>query len=61
MAKPRITITVSEEAYEFLSEWAEREQQPLANLAAYLLNKATQEYQKKHQTTSSPTRKQKDE
>ena len=45
MAKPRITVTVSEEIYEFLSDWAEREQRPLANLAAYLLSKAAKEYQ----------------
>jgi CopG-like RHH_1 or ribbon-helix-helix domain, RHH_5 len=51
MAKPRITVTVSEDVYEFLSEWSEREQRPLANLAAYLLTKAAQEYQEGDKTT----------
>ncbi|MFB8788880.1 MAG: hypothetical protein U7123_08515 [Potamolinea sp.] len=45
MARPRITVTVSEEVYEFLSEWAEREERPLANLAAYLLSQAARERQ----------------
>ncbi|MBE9116673.1 hypothetical protein IQ249_12250 [Lusitaniella coriacea LEGE 07157] len=47
MAKPRITVTVSEEVYAFLSNWAEREQRPIANLAAYLLNTAVKEHQEK--------------
>jgi hypothetical protein len=45
MARPRITLTVSEDVYEYLSEWAEREERPLANLAAYLLSQAVKERQ----------------
>jgi hypothetical protein len=51
MARPRITLTVSEEVYQFLSEWAEREERPLANLAAYLLSKAAKEQQEARRTT----------
>lgn len=49
MARPRITVTVSEEVYEFLSNWAEREERPLANLAAYLLSQAARERQEQDQ------------
>jgi len=52
MARPRITVTVSEEVYEFLSGWAEREERPLANLAAYLLSQAARERQEQEE---SPT------
>lgn len=54
MARPRITITVSEDVYTYLSEWAEREERPLANLAAYLLSQAAREHQQNK--TSSPTK-----
>lgn len=59
MARPRITVTVSEDVFEFLSEWAEREERPLANLAAFLLSKAAREYkeQELHQKrTPSPNK-----
>jgi hypothetical protein len=49
MARPRITITVSEDVYQYLSEWAEREERPLANLAAYLLSQAARERQEAEQ------------
>ncbi len=52
MARPRITVTVSEEVYEFLTGWAEREVRPLANLAAYLLSQAARERQEQEE---SPT------
>ncbi len=52
MARPRITVTVSEEVYEFLSGWEEREERPLANLAAYLLSQAARERQEQEE---SPT------
>jgi hypothetical protein len=55
MARPRITVTVSEEVYEFLSEWAEREERPLANLAAYLLSQAARERQEQEQQKEPPT------
>ncbi len=55
MARPRITITVSEEVYEFLSEWAEREERPLANLAAYLLSQAARQRQEQEQQKEPPT------
>jgi ribosomal protein L4 len=54
MARPRITVTVSEEVYEFLSEWAEREERPLANLAAYLLSQAARERQEEEQEKRPP-------
>ncbi|MEW5861448.1 MAG: hypothetical protein AB1861_29390 [Cyanobacteriota bacterium] len=57
MARPRITVTVSEEVYEFLSNWAEREERPLANLAAYLLSQAARERQEQEQpngTSATP-------
>jgi hypothetical protein len=50
MARPRITVTVSEEVYEFLSEWAEREERPLANLAAYLLSQAAREQEEEQKS-----------
>jgi hypothetical protein len=46
MARPRITLTVSEDIYEYLSDWADREERPLANLAAFLLSQAVRERQK---------------
>lgn len=49
MARPRITVTVSEEVYQYLSEWAERDERPLANLAAYLLSQAARERQEADQ------------
>lgn len=55
MARPRITVTVSEEVYEFLSNWAEREERPLANLAAYLLSQAARERQEQEQQQSPAT------
>lgn len=54
MARPRITVTVSEDVYEYLSEWAEREERPLANLAAFLLSKAAREHQKQSQQQNPP-------
>lgn len=57
MAKPRITVTVSEEIYDFLSDLAEREQRPLANLAAYLLTSAAKEYQQRLKENPSATGK----
>lgn len=53
MARPRITVTVSEEVFQFLSEWAEKEERPLANLAAYLLSKAAKEHQPQNNTSTS--------
>jgi len=52
MARPRITVTVSEEVYEFLSNWADREERPLANLAAYLLSQAARERQEQEHPPS---------
>ena len=54
MARPRITITVLEDVFQYLSEWAEREERPLANLAAYLLSQAARERQ---QIDKSPSLK----
>ena len=55
MARPRITVTVSEEVYEFLCEWAKREERPLANLAAYLLSQAGRERQEQEQPSEQKT------
>ena len=52
MGRPRITITVSEDVYSYLSEWAEREERPLANLAAYLLSQAARERQQQDKSPS---------
>ncbi len=52
MARPRITVTVSEEVYDFLSELADREQRPLANLAAYLLTSAAKQYKQDKENPS---------
>jgi hypothetical protein len=43
---------VSEDVYNFLSEWADKEERPLANLAAYLLSKAAREQQQAQQKES---------
>lgn len=56
MARPRITITVSEDVYTYLSEWAEREERPLANLAAYLLSQAAREHQQNKTSTPPKTK-----
>jgi|JFJP01.1.fsa_nt_gi predicted CopG family antitoxin len=45
MAKPRITITVSEEVYQILVDWADKEERPLANLVTYIVSKTAREYQ----------------
>jgi hypothetical protein len=58
MARPRITVTVSEEVYEFLSGWAEREERPLANLAAYLLSQAARERQEQEKSSTSRSQSQ---
>ena len=52
MARPRITVTVSEDVFQYLSEWAEREERPLANLAAYLLSQAARERQQQNESPS---------
>jgi hypothetical protein len=52
MARPRITVTVSDDVYQYLSEWAEREERPLANLAAYLLSQAARERQQQEKSPS---------
>ncbi|MEO1764765.1 MAG: hypothetical protein AAFR83_23065 [Cyanobacteria bacterium J06629_18] len=57
MGRPRITVTVSEDVFSYLSEWAEREERPLANLTAYLLSQAVREHQQ--QNDSSPSDKDK--
>jgi hypothetical protein len=56
MARPRITLTVSEDVYEYLSDWAESEERPLANLAAFLLSQAVREAQQKKSPASDTTR-----
>ena len=51
MGRPRITLTVSEDVYKYLSDWAEREERPLANLAAYLLSQAAREHQQQNESS----------
>ncbi|MGB3642558.1 MAG: hypothetical protein WBA39_34000 [Rivularia sp. (in: cyanobacteria)] len=53
MGRPRITVTVSEDVFSYLSEWAEREERPLANLTAYLLSQAVREQQQQNSSPSS--------
>ncbi len=43
MARPRVAASVPEDVYEFLAEWAEREQRPLSNLVAYVLTTAVRQ------------------
>ncbi|MEJ1930379.1 ribbon-helix-helix domain-containing protein [Nostoc sp. UIC 10890] len=50
MARPRITVTVSDDVYQYLNEWADREERPLANLAAYLLSQAVREHQEQSES-----------
>lgn len=57
MARPRITVTVSEEVYQYLSEWADREERPLANLAAYLLGQAVRESQQQQEPPKPKNKK----
>ena len=52
MGRPRITLTVSEDVYRYLSDWAEREERPLANLAAYLLSQAARDHQQQNESSS---------
>jgi hypothetical protein len=40
MRRPKITATIPEDVYEFLAEWAERDQRSLANVVAYVLTTA---------------------
>lgn len=37
MRKPKITATIPEDVYQFLSEWADRDQRSLANVVAFVL------------------------
>jgi hypothetical protein len=53
MAKPRVTITLSEEVHQILAEWADQEERPLANLVVYIVSKAAKEYQQQKETPSS--------
>lgn len=53
MAKPRVTVTLSEEVHNILSEWADKEERPLANLVAYIVSKAAKEYQQQNGIASS--------
>ncbi len=53
MAKPRVTVTLSEEVYKIISDWADEEERPLANLVAYIVSKAAKEYQQQNETPSS--------
>ena len=50
MAKPRVTVTLSSEVHLILSEWADKEERPLANLVAYIVSKAAKEYQQQNVT-----------
>ncbi|GET36570.1 ribbon-helix-helix domain-containing protein [Microseira wollei] len=50
----RVTVTLTEDVYQVLSEWAEKEDRSLANLLAHLAAKAVRERveEKKKQTGS---------
>ena len=38
--RPRVTVTLSEDVYQILSEWASQEERTLAKLLSYLAAKA---------------------
>lgn len=60
MRRPKITATVPEDVYEFLAEWAEREQRSLANVAAYVLTTAVRKIrEEQEQKNGSPSLQQK--
>lgn len=44
-ARPRVTVTLSEEVHEALTSWAEDEERTVANLLAYIAAKAVKERQ----------------
>lgn len=44
-ARPRVTVTLSEEVHEELTKWAENEERTVANLLAYIATKAVKEHQ----------------
>jgi len=52
MARLRVTVTLSEDVYKTLSEWAEEEERTLANLMAYIAAKAAKEHQQQNETPS---------
>ncbi|MFB2833024.1 MULTISPECIES: ribbon-helix-helix domain-containing protein [Floridanema] len=41
--RPRVTVTLSEDVYQILSDWASQEERTLANLLAYIAAKAAKE------------------
>jgi hypothetical protein len=44
-SRMRVTVTLPEEVYQALSEWAEQEDRSLANLLSHLAAKAVRERQ----------------
>ena len=53
MARPRITVTISLDSFQYLSEWAEREERSIANVAAFVINHAVKEIRQRDKSTCS--------
>ncbi len=53
MRKPKITATVPEDVYQFLSEWADRDQRSLANVVAFVLTTAVRKMRDDQQTNGA--------
>lgn len=60
MRKPRVTTTIPEDVYQFLAEWAERDQRPLSNLVSFVLTTAVRKMrEEQEQKNGSPSLQQK--
>ena len=60
MARPRVSATLPEDIYEFLAEWAEREQRPLSNLVSFVVTTAVRKMRdEQEQKNGSPPAQQK--
>ncbi|MBD1835686.1 hypothetical protein H6F61_24115 [Cyanobacteria bacterium FACHB-472] len=53
----RTTITLNEDVYEILSEWAQEEERSLANLLSYLASQAAKQRLKDKENPSPPSGK----
>lgn len=57
MRRPKVSATIPEDVYEFLSEWAEREQRPMSNLVAYVLTTAVRDIKERQNEQQDGTKK----
>jgi len=53
MRKPKITATIPEDVYQFLSEWADRDQRSLANVVAFVLTTAVRKMRDEQQANGA--------